>query len=137
MTLTRRDLLRLAPVAAAPLLTGRVGAEDPPRNNPAFPGMIVRMEQPRNLETPMTALNADLKTDHFFIRSHFAVPKLDTAAFKLVVEGLVAKRLELSLDDLKQLPTVVKSMTLECAGNGRVFLTPQAQGVAVGARGSW
>jgi DMSO/TMAO reductase YedYZ molybdopterin-dependent catalytic subunit len=132
MPLTRREMLRMTPLAMTPLLTGRLRGQEPPRAAQAFPGMIVRMEQPRNLETPPAALNADLRTEHFFVRSHFAVPQVDPIAFKLVVEGHVANRLELSLDDLKQLPVVSKANTLECAGNSRVFLTPQARGLQWG-----
>lgn len=133
MKSTRRDFLRVAPLAIAPFASGRVNALDPPQlTNPRFPGMIVRMEQPRNLETPLTALNSDLPTDHFFIRSHFAVPTIDLTKYSLAVEGHVANRLELTLDELKKLPAVTKSITLECAGNSRVFLIPQSRGLQWG-----
>jgi DMSO/TMAO reductase YedYZ molybdopterin-dependent catalytic subunit len=132
MTLTRRDLLQLAPLAATPLLTARLSGTSPRHTDTPFPGMIVRMEQPRNLETPLSALNDHLPNDHFFVRSHFAVPKLDAKNFKVVVEGHVANRLEFSIAELKKLPTLTKTITLECAGNGRVFLTPQARGLQWG-----
>jgi DMSO/TMAO reductase YedYZ molybdopterin-dependent catalytic subunit len=35
----------------------------------------------------------------------------------------------LTLEDLRALPAVTRPITLECAGNGRVFLTPPAQGL--------
>jgi DMSO/TMAO reductase YedYZ molybdopterin-dependent catalytic subunit len=123
----------MTPLAAATLFTGRAAAdEEPVPASAPFPGMIVRMEQPRNLETPASALNETLSTEHFFIRSHFAVPTVEVSTFKLVVEGHVANRLELTLDDLKKMPAVARSIALECAGNGRVFLTPQARGLQWG-----
>lgn len=123
---SRRDVLKVAPLA---VLTGRAWADDPHR----FPGMTVCMQEPRNLEFPFTELNSWLTpTEHFFVRSHFAVPKLDPQTFKLTVEGAVQNKLELSLDDLRKMPAVTAPLTLECAGNGRVFLTPQARGLQWG-----
>ena len=39
-------------------------------------------------------------------------------------------RWHLSLADLKNMPTVTKPLTIECAGNGRVYLSPKVRGVA-------
>lgn len=127
---SRRDLLRTLPAAAiaGTSFRARATAADPP-----FPGMIVRMEQPRNLETPLSALSGEhVPNEHFFVRSHFAVPAVDAKAFKLTVEGHVEKRLELTLDELKRMGPVTKSAVMECAGNGRVFLVPQARGLQWG-----
>src|SRR5262245_60121603 len=112
MHLSRRDLLRAAPLAALPLASRVATAQ--PKADPRFPGMIVRMEQPRNLETPLSALNTDVvPNEHFFVRSHFDVPKIDPTTFKLTVEGHIEKKLELTLDDLKGMGRVVKQVTLE------------------------
>jgi DMSO/TMAO reductase YedYZ molybdopterin-dependent catalytic subunit len=126
MHLSRRELLRSAPVAAFaaglhPLLTSTANA-DP---------LIVRMQEPRNLETALADLFKS-DTDKFFVRSHFAVPEVDTKGFKLTVEGHVEKKLELALDDLKKMEAVSRDIVLECAGNGRVFLVPQARGLQWG-----
>ena len=136
MTLSRRDLLRAAPLAAlavpgaSHLRLARAAVEDD-----RFPGMIVRQEEPRNLETPLTALRGgNLPTEHFFVRNHFAVPSVDLKTFKLTVEGHVANKLELALDDLKKMEAVSHEVTLECAGNGRVFLVPQVRGAAMELR---
>lgn len=124
MHLSRRDLLRTLPAAA---IAGSLPARSARAED--FPGMIVRQEQPRNLETPLAALKGDVvPNEHFFVRNHFAEPALDAKAFKLTVEGHVEKKLELSLDDLKKMERTSKLTTLECAGNGRVFLVPQARG---------
>jgi DMSO/TMAO reductase YedYZ molybdopterin-dependent catalytic subunit len=122
MKLSRRELLKSAPaVAVAGGLAARAGAEP----------LIVRMEQPRNLETPLSDLFSD-KTDKFFVRSHFAVPELDPKGFKLTVEGHVENKLELTLADLKKMEAVRREIVMECAGNGRVFLVPQARGLQWG-----
>ncbi len=89
------------------------------------------MNEPRNLETPLSDLFSP-KTDKFFVRSHFAVPEVDPKTFKLTVEGHVGNKLELTLDDLKKMGPVSRDIVLECAGNGRVFLVPQARGPCSG-----
>ncbi len=126
MPLSRRDLLRSAPLAAvAAGLHPRFAS--PARAEP----LIVRMEQPRNLETPLGDLFST-DTDKFFVRSHFVVPEVDTKGFKLTVEGHVQNKLELTLDDLKKMEAVSREIVMECAGNGRVFLVPQARGLQWG-----
>ena len=131
MPVSRRDLLRLAPVAAvgASWSFGRAQEAGQERMDSHYPGMIVRQNQPRNLETPLTDLNEHITpNERFYVRSHFAVPTVDPKAYRLTVEGHVQKKLELSLDDLKQMEAVTREVTLECAGNGRVFLIPAARG---------
>jgi DMSO/TMAO reductase YedYZ molybdopterin-dependent catalytic subunit len=123
MILSRRDLIRTAPLAALAGLSasGARGAEP----------LIVRMQEPRNLETPLSELFTG-GTEKFFVRSHFAVPKIEAQGFKLSVGGHVEKPLELALADLKKMGEVSREMVLECAGNGRVFLAPQARGLQWG-----
>lgn len=132
---SRRDLFRAAPLAAVPLLAGRSGADEPSR----FPGMTVRMHEPRNLETPVAHLfrpgGLTTDTEHFYVRSHFAVPTIDMKTWKLRVEGHVETPVEFTLDDLKKLTAVKTGLTLECAGNGRVFLTPPVRGLQWGFGG--
>src|SRR5439155_26061606 len=71
-------------------------------------------------------------TEHFFVRSHFATPDIDLTKYTLTVEGHVENPLSFTLEEFRKLPTVTKPMTLECAGNGRVFLVPQARGLQWG-----
>ena len=138
---SRRDLLKAVPLTAVPWLAGRsVGRGAEP--TPSFPGRVVRMQEPRNLEFPISALKDRFTpTEQFFVRSHFAVPKLDAATWKLKVEGHVEKPLELNYEDILKLKSVTKQITLECAGNGRVFLTPAARGLQWGfggvSTGNW
>jgi DMSO/TMAO reductase YedYZ molybdopterin-dependent catalytic subunit len=127
----RRDFLRSAAALPALPLLARRAAGQPPPDVVSFSGLIVREAEPRNLEFPFTTLDRFvLPTERFYVRNHFAVPKIDPADWKLKVEGAVEKPLELTLDELKKLPSATRPVTLECAGNGRVFLTPKASGVA-------
>jgi DMSO/TMAO reductase YedYZ molybdopterin-dependent catalytic subunit len=93
-------------------------------------GLILRQAEPLNLEGPFAALNGRVTpNEQFYVRSHFPVPALDAATFRLRVDGAVDRELLLSLDELKHLPAVTREATLECAGNGRIYLTPPAEGV--------
>lgn len=53
----------------------------------------------------------------FFIRNHFATPKISEDAWQLEIGGLVSKPLKLSYSDLLLMPSVRRASTLECAGN--------------------
>lgn len=132
MPLSRRELLQAAPLAAIPLVeatTTAASAAPDPATVP-FPGMIVRMAQPMNWETPLASGAADPAP--LYVRNHFAIPDLNPATYRLRVEGLVEQPLELTLADLQKLGSVDRELTLECAGNGRVFLTPPVRGLQWG-----
>lgn len=111
--MNRRDALKALPILAA---------------MPAFadsPGTTVRMSEPpfseqKTFITP---------TEQFYVRNHFATPTIDEQTFVLEVSGAVRTPLKLRLAELKALPTVTKPLTLECAGNGRVFLAPPVRGL--------
>lgn len=91
---------------------------------------MLRQAEPPNLEGPFAELNGRVTpSGQFYVRSHFPVPTLDAKSFRLRVDGAVDRELQLSLDELKQLPAVTREATLECAGNGRIYLTPPAEGV--------
>jgi DMSO/TMAO reductase YedYZ molybdopterin-dependent catalytic subunit len=114
---TRREVLAAVPVAATAVAADR-------------PGLTVRMAEPANLEAAFADQTGPLTpTDQFFVRSHFAVPAIDPATYTLEVTGAVETPLKLTLDQLKALPAVTRPITLECAGNGRVFLTPATRGL--------
>lgn len=125
---SRRDVLRAAPAVAVGMAVAGRAADPPPA------GMTVRMSEPRNLEPAFHELIESwiTPTERFYVRSHFAMPKIDLAKYRLTVEGLVENRLELTLDDMRAMPSVTSPLTLECAGNGRVFLTPAARGLQWG-----
>jgi DMSO/TMAO reductase YedYZ molybdopterin-dependent catalytic subunit len=93
-------------------------------------GLLVRSSRPLDLETPVALLDADLTpTRHFFVRTHHDEPVLDAAAWRLRVEGLVARPASLTLADLRALPRHEVSAVLQCSGNGRAFYRPRVPGV--------
>src|SRR5438270_4543443 len=86
----------------------------------AYPsaGLIIRQKEPNNLETPFDRLDAYLTpTELFYIRSHFAVPSLERASFRLHVDGAVERPLVLSDEQLRNMPRETRVAALECAGN--------------------
>src|SRR6201988_4927156 len=92
-------------------------------------GLTIRQKEPRNLEAPFDRLDSYLTpTELFYIRSHFPIPNLDRASYKLRIDGAVRSPFALSYEELRSLPSETRVATLECAGNSRVFLVPQVQG---------
>ncbi|MCM8749218.1 sulfite oxidase [Thermomicrobiaceae bacterium CFH 74404] len=91
--------------------------------------LVIVEREPLNAETPPDALAEPLTpAELFYVRNHFAVPRIDPHAWRLRVEGAVERALELSLEDVQQLPSRTITVTLECAGNGRTLLTPTPGG---------
>jgi DMSO/TMAO reductase YedYZ molybdopterin-dependent catalytic subunit len=101
--------------------------DEPHQPSPA--GLIIRQKEPTNLEMPFDQIDSYLTpTELFYIRSHFPVPKLDVADYRLRIDGAVRNPLALSYKELREMPSETRTAILECAGNGRVFLVPQARG---------
>jgi DMSO/TMAO reductase YedYZ molybdopterin-dependent catalytic subunit len=92
--------------------------------------MIVRSTRPEDLEMPLEGF-ADFITpiDHFFVRSHVSVPKVELAQWQLKIDGHVSTAFSLSMADLRKMPAVELVSVLECAGNGRSFYQPSAAGL--------
>ena len=96
---------------------------------PLHHAMIVRQAEPVNLEMPFGALDDFVtRTEDFFVRCHFPIPEIARDRWRLRVDGQVGQSLDLSLAALRALPAVSVMATLECAGNGRVFLSPRVPG---------
>src|SRR5258706_351680 len=92
-------------------------------------GLIIREKEPTNLEAPFDQVDSYLTpTELFYIRSHFPPPRLDVASYRLRIDGAVSNPLSLSYNDIRTIPSETRIATLECAGNSRVFLVPQAAG---------
>lgn len=92
-------------------------------------GMIVREREPLNLEMPFGSLDGFITpVDRFFVRSHFSIPQIDVKTWRLTIEGEVESPLELTYDELIEMDSRTMAVTMECAGNGRAFLTPHASG---------
>ncbi|MBA3272438.1 MAG: sulfite oxidase [Chthoniobacterales bacterium] len=93
--------------------------------------LISRGEQPLNLEMPFANLEEYVTpNEKFYVRCHFPIPEIAADTWLLRIEGNVQKAIELSLAELRELPTHTVTATIECAGNGRSFLEPKAKGVA-------
>jgi len=91
--------------------------------------MIVREQEPLNLEMPFGSLDGFITpVDRFFVRSHFPIPQIDVKTWRLKIEGEVETPFELTCDELREMDSRTIAVTMECAGNGRAFLTPQASG---------
>jgi sulfite oxidase len=84
--------------------------------------VIVHEDEPFNAETGLAALDEGplTATDAFYVRGHGPVPDIDLAGWRLRVEGLVERELDLSLKTLLEvLPEHEVNATLQCAGNRR------------------
>jgi len=79
----------------------------------------------RNHGTPLEALrHAVTPAGLHYLLIHYDIPLVDAAGFRLAVDGRVRRTLSLTLDELRSLPQVTATVTMECAGNGRVALEP-------------
>lgn len=89
---------------------------------------------PENSETPLEGVRSWVTPNRlFFVRNHFPVPPVELAAWRLEVGGRVERPAAWSWDELSALPERTVFATVECAGNGRSFLTPHVHGVQWGA----
>ena len=115
-----------APAPAAP-------AGPQPLNFPGKnPNLSVLGERPLVAETPEHLLDDDTTPiAKFFIRNNGQIPEPPANAdgWKLVIDGEVNNKIELTLAELKQrFQPKTYRMVLECGGNGRSFFQPQARG---------
>jgi DMSO/TMAO reductase YedYZ molybdopterin-dependent catalytic subunit len=93
--------------------------------------MRVMTAKPLNAETPNIFLRFWITdNDVFFKRNQGQIPQepVSLADWRLSVEGLVKKKLELTFDDLLRMPKAEAANTLECSGNSRSLLTAKASG---------
>jgi sulfite oxidase len=92
-------------------------------------GMITLSPRPADLEMPVDGfMDSITPVDQFFVRSHTYVPEVKESDWKLEIDGLVERRLTLTLADLKRFPRSELTGVLECAGNGRSFYSPPVAG---------
>src|SRR5947209_7501399 len=103
----RRAFLRVAAGAGTGLFvpgTSNALAAQPGREG-GPPRLIPRQQNPDNLESPFASLNTFITSNNlFYVRNHFAAPNLDSATWRLRVEGALERPLALSLDELRRLP---------------------------------
>ncbi len=101
---------------------------------PAISGkrpMILHNDRPEDLESPGEYFNSWVTpVDSFFVRQHIPRPaEIDPNVFKITINGMVSRPMDVTLADLKNLPQYTVPATLECTGNGRGFYTPKVPGI--------
>ena len=50
-------------------------------------------------------------------RHHAGIPTIDPARHRLVIHGMVDRPLSLSMAEIRRLPSVTRTLVLECGGN--------------------
>src|SRR5262245_37681258 len=89
---------------------------------------------PENSETTLDDVRSWVTPNRlFFVRNHFDMPEIRVADWRLRVAGCVERSIEWTWDELTALPERTVFATMECAGNGRSFLTPKPHGVPWGS----
>jgi DMSO/TMAO reductase YedYZ molybdopterin-dependent catalytic subunit len=135
MLFSRRQWLDLAARASA---LGAVARFTPvsllaqaPRVAAGKEKLIVRSVRPPDYETPVALLDSWITpVEHFYVRQHMPTPAgLDAASWTLHVEGEVDNPINLTLDELRKMPSTTITTVLECAGNGRAFFDPPVAGI--------
>jgi sulfane dehydrogenase subunit SoxC len=79
----------------------------------------------RNHGMPLEALRFDLTPIGLhYLLTHYDIPHVDPATWRLELGGAVERPLTLSLEDLRARPATELAVTMECAGNGRAHVEP-------------
>src|SRR5260370_26687008 len=95
--------------------------------------LVVVTAHPFNAEARLDAQVGVLTPNPaFYVRDHFSVPRINSADWRLTLDGEVARPRALTYDELRALPRRTLLVTLECAGNGRRGLDPPAEGEPFG-----
>lgn len=88
--------------------------------------LVVINPAPYNAEAPPEALLGEVTpTELHYVRSNFAVPDHDGI---LEIGGAVGAPTTLTVDDLRAMTAHEHTVTLECAGNGRLDMRPLPTG---------
>jgi sulfite oxidase len=139
--ISRREALTLAVAAAGTLVrpTGACALVSAPGQSGAGPGasgsrLVIRNARPLDAESPIEALRTfETSNDLFFVRSHHALFTEGSTPWTLTIDGEVARPATFGLEDLRRMPAEHRSVTIECAGNGRGGLElPTTSGVQWG-----
>jgi DMSO/TMAO reductase YedYZ molybdopterin-dependent catalytic subunit len=85
------------------------------------PGPFI--QHPTNLETRIELLDGVITPNElFFVRNHTPTPRIDPVSWRLRIGGDATGRdVELTLDEIRSLPSVTRPIYLECAGNWRSY----------------
>lgn len=100
---------------------------------PDKPYMTVHNTRPVNGEFAPHLLDDDITpSERHFVRNNGLVPKRakngDLQGWRLAIDGEVNQPLELGLDELCAMPSVTRSLLIECGGNGRALFDPSVRG---------
>ncbi len=77
----------------------------------------------RNHGMLLEALSHDVTpTGLHYLLTHFDIPDVDVAGWSLEIDGSVIRPSSWSMEQLLELPRVERTVTMECAGNGRALL---------------
>ncbi len=101
--------------------------------------LIVREDDPPNLEMPFATLDGfTTPNESFYVRCHYPIPEITERTWSLSVEGALENPFQLNYGELRKMESREVPVTLECAGNNRIFLEPKVKGVqwALGAVGN-
>jgi DMSO/TMAO reductase YedYZ molybdopterin-dependent catalytic subunit len=93
--------------------------------------MRVMTARPLNAETPTQRLRTWITAnDMFFDRNQGQIPEtpVDLSTYRLEVTGEVRQSLQLTWDEIQNLPKAIVANTLECSGNSRSLLKTKASG---------
>jgi len=94
---------------------------------------IQHTDDPPNAETDLTALGPSATPlDSFYTRCNFTIPGLEVAGWRLRVSGAFDRPRTWTMHELRALPYVERTITMECAGNGRTLMTPVPPGTPWG-----
>ena len=94
-------------------------------------GLVVLGELPLNAETPAHLLDDEVTpTARHFIRNNGIAPsEMDPRTWRLRIDGLVHRPMDLSIEDIRnRFEVVTRRLTIECGGNGRAFFEPRVPG---------
>jgi len=132
---SRRELLGMGAVVGGSLLAGRhvLAAETEARTlgvplgpyseRSPFEKAVRWRRESRTPETgsSFTPLHDSVGTltpsALHYERHHSGVPSLDPSRHRLVIHGMVDRPLSLSMADIRRLPSVTRTLVLECGGN--------------------
>lgn len=80
----------------------------------------------RNHGLPLEALRYDVTPPGLhYVLVHYDIPMIEAGEWRLQVDGLVERPLELNLESLRAMAAHTVRVTMECAGNGRARLEPR------------
>ena len=84
---------------------------DIPANFTTTPSEMVRVLDIRRIDAAITP------ADQFFTLQHYGQPDVDPSSYRLAIDGLVAKPIKLSLEEIRKLGTTELVAGFECSGN--------------------